>query len=165
MALTASQEPHTQMARHASRPDGAETSIVRGVMALAAIAIGTAAAAQTFSLSSLEDRAVRSCRSIIAVVNPAASSLDITTTLRIGEANAIAISYVAKPASGLPKSRKLVCSFKDKGGTFNRSRELVNVVVDGTQLGPARMRFLQRFWLGSRDADEAAALLDQPKKR
>ncbi len=139
--------------------------MLRGGMAFVAVAVGTAAVAQNYSLSSLEDRAVRTCRSIIAVVNPAAASLDVTTTLRIGEANAIAISYVSKPAAGLPRSRKLVCSFKDKGNTFNRSRELVNVVVDGTQLGPARMRFLQRFWIGSRDADEAAALLDTPKRR
>ena len=153
------------MARHASRPDGTDTWMLRGGMAFVAVAVGTAAVAQNYSLSSLEDRAVRTCRSIIAVVNPAAASLDVTTTLRIGEANAIAISYVSKPAAGLPRSRKLVCSFKDKGNTFNRSRELVNVVVDGTQLGPARMRFLQRFWIGSRDADEAAALLDAPKRR
>lgn len=123
------------------------------------------AVAQTFSRSGQDERAVRACRSIIAVINPATTNVDVTSTMRIGEANAIAISYVSRPATGLPRSRKLVCSFRDAGGTFNKTRELVNVVADGSQLGPARLRFLQRYWIGTREADDAAARLDPPQRR
>ncbi len=121
--------------------------------------------AQVLPAGNLEEQANRTCRSILAVVNPASTGIDITSTLRIGEANAVAISYVARPATGLPRSRKLVCSFSDKGGTFRRSRELVGVTSDGAQLGPARMRFLSRFWIGSRDADAAATALAPPRPR
>lgn len=123
------------------------------------------ASAQVLAAGNLEEQANRTCRSILAVVNPASTGIDITSTLRIGEANAVAISYVARPATGLPRSRKLVCSFSDKGGTFRRSRELVGVTSDGVQLGPARMRFLNRFWIGSRDADAAATALAPPRPR
>lgn len=121
--------------------------------------------AQSFSNSGQDERAVRTCRSIIAVINPKSTELDVTSTMRIGEANAVAIAYISRPATGLPRSRKLVCSFKDAGGTFKRTRELVNVVADGSQLGPARLRFLQRFWIGSREADDAATRLGSQQRR
>lgn len=123
------------------------------------------ATAQIFPSAGLDEGAVRTCRSIIAVVNPATSALDVTSTLRIGEANAIAISYVARPPAGVPRNRKIVCTFKDDGGTFRRTRTLTAVTSDGRPLGPVRMRFLQRFWLASRDADVAARQLDTPKRR
>lgn len=135
------------------------------LIALAVVAWAARLAVAQSPLSGGDERAVRSCRSIIAVINPATTDIDVTSTLRINEANAIAISYVSRPATGLPRSRKLVCSFKDKGGTFNKTRELVNVVADGAQLGPARLRFLQRFWIGSREADEAAGRFVQQKRR
>ncbi len=145
------------------------SAYARAVIVLLALPIVVWAArlamAQSFTSSGQDERAVRACRSIIAVINPASTDLDVTSTLRIGEANAVAISYVSRPKTGLPRSRKLVCSFKDKGGTFNKTRDLVNVVADGAQLGPARLRFLQRFWIGSRDADEAALRLEPAKRR
>ncbi|MBA4171359.1 MAG: hypothetical protein C0511_01555 [Hyphomicrobium sp.] len=112
---------------------------------------------QSFSLGTLDETAGKTCRSILAVINPASTALEITSTLRIGDANAVVITYVARPQTGLPKGRKLVCSFKDSGGTFRRSRDLVAVTSDGGPLGPARMRFLQRFWVGSIEAEAAAA--------
>lgn len=145
------------------------SALARAAIVLLALPVliwaGRFAMAQSLTLSGQDERSVRVCRSIIAVINPATSDLDVTSTLRIGEANAIAISYVSRPATGLPRSRKLVCSFKDQGGTFNKTRELVNVVADGAQLGPARLRFLQRYWIGSREADEAAGRLAQQKRR
>lgn len=138
--------------------------------ALGAVALGTGlglatvAAAQTFSFENQDELAGKTCRSILAVLNPATTDLDISSSMRIGDANAVVISYVARPATGLAKSRKLVCAFKDKGGAFNRSRELVSVTSDGSPLGPARLRFLQRFWVGSSEAEAAAAALRSAKK-
>lgn len=115
--------------------------------------------AQSLSLGNLDETAGKTCRSILAVINPATTTLEITSTMRIGDANAVVIGYVARPNAGQPRSRKVVCSFKDSGGTFRRTRDLMSVTSDGMPLGPARMRFLKRFWVGSTDADAAAATL------
>lgn len=135
------------------------------VLAAAAIVVGLPAPARSQQQSSPDDAPSRTCRSIIMVINPASTTIDITSTLRIGEANAVAISYIARPDSGLPRPRKIVCSFEDRGGAYRRSRELVGVTSDGMPLGPARLRFINRFWIGSREAEAAAAALSPRRQR
>jgi hypothetical protein len=125
----------------------------------------TQTAQQTAGQPNLEERARRTCHSIIAVINPPTTTIELTSTLRMGDANAIVISYVARPASGLPRRRNLVCSFQDYAAAAGKTRYLTGVTSDGTALGPARLRFLQRFWVGSRDAETAADALTAGRRR
>lgn len=153
-------------AQHGHDPSTSRTPLFRAAaIACGVIACSGPVLAQSTAQSGSDDAASRVCRSIIMVINPASTGIDITSTLRIGEANAVAISYIARPASGLPRSRKIVCSFQEKGGSLRKNRELVNVTSDGSPLGPARLRFLLRFWIGSRDADAAAHALNPGKPR
>lgn len=154
-----------RLTRARPAPAGPHHPATRCALAAAAAWFAMPAYAQTFTYPSPDEQATRTCRSILAVINPASTGIDVTSTLRIGEANAVSISYVARPPTGLPRSRRIVCSFTDKSGSSRRSRELVNVTSDGAPLGPARMRFLSRFWIGSSDADAAATALAPPKGR
>lgn len=105
------------------------------------------------------------CRSIIAVVNPAGTTVDNLTMLRLGDARAVIISYAAQPPGGIPRSRKIVCSYTDPPAGPRRMRELSSVTLDGVTLGPARFQFLKRFWVGSAEADAAAQALSARKGR
>jgi hypothetical protein len=130
--------------------------LVRGGILAVAVMGAASAASQTFSVANLDEAASRTCRSIISVLNTARTEIDVTSTMRIGEANAVSIGYVSRPETGVPRNRRIVCAFQDQGSGFRRSRRLVGVTSDGVPLGPARLRFLHRYWIGSAEAERAA---------
>ena len=150
--------------------DSREQSCRRFAMLTLAVIFFTALStattrAQGYASASLDERANRTCRSIIALINPPKMSLGVTSTMRIGEANAISIAYVARPEEGVSRNRRIVCAFQDRGTGAQRIRKLIAVIADGVPVGPARLYLMQRYWVGSPEADAAATMLAPSARR
>lgn len=122
-----------------------------------AITVGAGLAAllafQSLSTSRTASRLETACASILNVVNPHGSTFEKHgSSLSAGD-QVVRMLYSVNLPDGPAKRVIILCAFDNRtmsGGL----PPLAAVSLNGHQLGPARLSFLNRFWLRS---DEASA--------
>jgi hypothetical protein len=125
---------------------------------------GIAALATLFGLhlwkaATGKTRLETACASILGVVNPPGSTFEpMGGNLSTGDTVA-RLLYVINSPEGASKRAIILCAF-DASSIYGQAPKLVAVSVNGNQFGPARIAFLNRFWLPSEEA--AAALPSGP---
>jgi hypothetical protein len=125
-----------------------------GIAALAAL-FGL----QLWNAATGKTRLETACASILSVVNPPGSTFEAIGG-NLSSGNTVArLLYVINRPGGDSKRAIILCAF-DSTSIYGQAPKLVAVSVNGSQLGPARIAFLNRFWLPSEEA--AAALPSGP---
>ena len=129
----------------------------RNIFVGAALAVTLAAIVHADSSSQ-----ARACRSILLVLNPAGSELQVLSSNPTSTGQGVVLSYSSTPPGQRQRNRQLMC-------VFGRNRlgpdDLLVLSSDGRVLGPARLAFIKRFWLVSREAREADSALAEPRSR
>ena len=135
-----------------------------GLHKLLVMAAGAASAVvvihftERFWMGSAKSTVETACSSILNVINPDGSTFERHgATLSGGDAVARMLYSVIQP-DGQAKKSVILCAF-DRGSLSSSAPTLIAASVNGRQLGPARLTFLNRFWLPSQ---EAAAALPAP---
>lgn len=95
------------------------------------------------------------CSSILNVINPEGSTFARHGATLSGGDAVVRMLYSVTQPGGAAKKIVILCAF-DRGSLTSSAPTLIAASVNGRQLGPARLTFLNRFWLPSQDA--AAAL-------
>lgn len=119
---------------------------VFGVATLAALL-----AMQAVNTATSRGKLETACASILNVVNPPGSTFEaMGGNLSTGDTVA-RLLYVINSPDGASKRAIILCAF-DSAPVYGQAPRLVAVSVNGNQLGPARLAFLNRFWLPSEEA-------------
>lgn len=152
--------PHTEDAPPASsgnqRISGGAVLRGQGQHALTMFAASLAAGATVFGLQALNStggkgRLETACASILNVLNPVGSTFERNgSSLNAGD-TVVRMLYSVNQPSGDAKRVVVLCAF-DTANTLRGVPQLTAASVNGHQLGPARLTFLNRFWLPSEEA-------------
>ena len=151
------QDPNAKGARPHVVDGAGRSSWLRtaAVLALGAVAaFATLFIVQTFHAGSTKSRLETACASILNVVNPQGSTFERNgSSLSIND-QVVRMLYSVTNPEGQGKRIVILCAFE--GGSMSVSLpKLAAVSLNGHQLGPARLAFLNRFWLRSEEATAA----------
>jgi len=126
------------------------------VIAIAtAMALMATYAVLSLSNSSGRDRLQTACASLLNVLNPPGSTFErVGANMSASDTVARLLYVINRPGAG-PSRAVILCAFEDVP-VYGQHPKLVAVSLNGLQLGPARLSFLNRFWLQS--VESAAAL-------
>jgi hypothetical protein len=91
------------------------------------------------------------CASVLNVVHPEGSTFERHGSDSNGSDRVVRLLYAVKLPDGATKQVIILCAFDDHAITAQLP-PLVAVALNGHQLGPARLSFLNRFWLHSVEA-------------
>ncbi len=138
---------------HQERPGAARPRFGMGLK-VAAGAAGLAAAAYFMNGYGSASRMETACASILNVVNPQGSTFERHVAGNAGANGVVRLLYGVHAPDGQQKRVIILCAFDATALTSNVP-PLVAVALNGHQLGPARLAFLNRFWLHSAEAQAA----------
>jgi hypothetical protein len=149
--------PATAINQTLSNPTAQHSTRKNGFNVVATLATTCAAlfAFQFFYTSGAQVRLETACSSILNVVNPEGSTFVRHGSSLSGGDTVVRMLYAVSQPSGGTKCMVILCAF-DPSNVASRVPSLSAVSVNGRHLGPARLTFLNRFWLPS---EEAAASL------
>jgi branched-subunit amino acid ABC-type transport system permease component len=94
----------------------------------------------------------RVCRSLVPLINAPESHIEVRSTTPLARGAGVQVSYWVQTPNETERSRILVCRFASASLTSGERQDLTDVISDAQPLGPLRLHFLKRFWLGSSDA-------------
>ena len=94
------------------------------------------------------------CASILNVVNPSGSTFEREDAGKETSDRVVRLLYNVNEPGGHAKRVIILCAF-DGRALSGPVPPLVAVALNGRQLGPARLAFLNRFWLKSEQAQTA----------
>ena len=103
---------------------------------------------------SLETDQARLCRMATPALAPAEASVTISRQNENPDGRGVDIDFVERIAGATAQPHHLHCRFLQPGRP-RRSDELVQIVLDGAELGDVQRFFLQRFWLATPDGRAA----------
>ena len=104
------------------------------------------------------------CASILNVVNPEGSTFErIAANASAGD-TVMRLLYTVTTPDGQAKRTVILCAF-DGTPRYGSTPSLTAVSLNGRQLGPARLAFLNRFWLPSLEATAALPSADPTAPR
>ena len=145
--------------RAAQRSSGTVTRASRIRAAAAAVVIAAGVLAALFGIhiwtgNSGKSRLETACASLLNVLSPPGSTFEqMSASLSAGDSVA-RMSYSVNTPDGTSKRTIILCAF-DGTSAYGPLPKLVAVAINGHQLGPARLAFLNRFWLPSEEATAA----------
>jgi len=105
--------------------------------------------------SGTRSRHESACASVLNVVNPAGSTFERHSAGLGADDATVRLHYTVRLPDGRDRRTVILCAF-ETSTSYAVTPRLVAVTVNGQALGPARLAFLNRFWLPS---DAAAAEL------
>ena len=145
--------PETAVAEKLSSATVQHGTRKNGFIVIATIAAACAAsfAFQYFNTSGANAQLEMACASILNVVNPEGSTFERHGSSISGSDTVVRMLYAVSQPSGETKRMVILCAFDPSHGP-GRVPMLSAVSVNGRQLGPARLTFLNRFWLPSEEA-------------
>ncbi|MEQ1577013.1 MAG: hypothetical protein ABL894_05105 [Hyphomicrobium sp.] len=120
----------------------------------AATAFAVLSASQMVNASSSRTRVETACASILNVVNSQGSTFERHgSSLSAGD-QVVRMLYTVRSPGGQAKKVVILCAFDGTSLTDINPR-LSAVSINGRAMGPARLVFLNRFWLRSHEATAA----------
>ena len=130
----------------------------RGITAAFALTVGALFVFRELTTAGGARHLEIACASILNVVNPEGSTFErVAATASAGD-TVMRLLYTVTTPDGQPKRTVILCAFEG-APRYGAAPAVTSVSLNGRQLGPARLAFLNRFWLPSR---EAAAALPSP---
>jgi hypothetical protein len=132
-------------ARSFWRPSG------KALLLQATALLAVAYALKVWSGQGRQGRVETACSSILNVINPEGSTFEQLGSSLSAGGSVARMLYTITDTDGRSKRAIILCAF-DAAASFAQPAKLIAVSVNGQQLGPARLSFLNRFWLPSKEA-------------
>lgn len=101
----------------------------------------------------------RLCRSIAIVLNAPDTWIRVITSAMTLSGDVLIVQYVVDAEGKRSSGRTLACGLGPEKVADTGLRRIIAVTHDGRPLGPARLAFLQRYWLKTDEARQFGAKL------